>query len=131
MNRPHRRQGALKTGNSFKTTHLLPGVKPQGGDTHLLDVIFSWSKQQVPVRFGWKRDLQAGVTGSAGSEVRKLVPLLDQYHYLVCSVLVVIKCQLLYFLHYMTHLNALHLTAKTTVLQSREAYQGVIHTSTG
>lgn len=70
VSRQRGQQGALSS--NHKTTHLLPGVQPQGGDTHLLDVVFSWSEQQVPVRFGWKRDLQAGVTGSAGSKVLRV-----------------------------------------------------------
>lgn len=72
MSRTHGQQGALGKRSNHSTTYLLPGVQPQRGDTHLLDVVFSWSEQQVPVGFGRKRDLQAGVTGSAGSQVLKV-----------------------------------------------------------
>lgn len=44
--------------NSQTTTYLLPGVKSERGDANLFDLLLSGSKQQVPVRFGWKRYLQ-------------------------------------------------------------------------
>lgn len=44
--------------NSLTTTYLLPGVKSERGDANLFDLLFSGSKQQVPVRFGWKGYLQ-------------------------------------------------------------------------
>lgn len=50
-------------------SNLLPGVEPQRGDAHLFDFLLSGSKQQVPVRPGWKRNLQrrnAGLHGAPG-----------------------------------------------------------------
>lgn len=43
--------------STFQKKYLLPGVKLQGGDADLFNLIFSDTKQQVPMRLGGQRYL--------------------------------------------------------------------------